>query len=90
MADSEYQSAERVLSLLLYLLQKQQGATREEVYQHVPSYRQAPSESAQRRMFERDVKQIEQVGFKVERQRGGPSLVVRQNAKHAIYKVSMP
>jgi len=71
MADSEYRSVERVLCLLLYLMNSKEGATREEIFRDVPVYQDAPSESAQRRMFERDIRQIEQVGFDVMRDRRG-------------------
>jgi predicted DNA-binding transcriptional regulator YafY len=72
MADSEYQSVERVLLLLLCLLNSgQEGITRQEIYQQIESYQKAPSESAQRRIFERDIRQLEQVGFHISRERGG-------------------
>src|SRR4029077_17705474 len=72
MADSEYQSVERVLLLLLCLVNSgEEGTTREEIYQQIEAYQKAPSESAQRRIFERDIRQLEQVGFHVRRERGG-------------------
>lgn len=77
----EYQSVERVLRLLSLLMKEQEGVTREEIYHHIPAYQSAPSERAQRRMVERDMRQLEQVGFHVERQRKGK--------EPAIYKVIM-
>jgi biotin operon repressor len=77
-AMSEYQSGGRLFALLNYLTSLEEGATREDVYQHVAGYQDAPSLSAKRRMFERDIRQLEQSGFPV------------QKVKHrgAIYKIA--
>lgn len=88
MADSEYRSVERVLKLLLYLMHAEEGATREEVYEHVPAYRQASSDSALRRMFERDIRQIEQVGFSVIRTKKDVDVKnPKRGSRNTIYRI---
>lgn len=67
-SNSEYQSADRMLRLQLYLMTNE--ATREEICQHVAGY-DGFSESAQRRLFERDIKRIELAGFAVSRRKTG-------------------
>lgn len=89
MSDSEYQSVERVLLLLRYLMQAEQGVTRSDIYRDIKAYQQASTESAQRRMFERDIRQLEQVGFCVIRERRGldASNLNNRGARHATYRV---
>lgn len=67
-SDNEYRSADRMLRLQLYLMTNE--ATREEICQHVTGY-DGFSESAQRRLFERDLKRIEFAGFVVSRKKAG-------------------
>ncbi len=75
---NEYQSARRVLALLTYLTSIEEGATREDVYEHVAGYQDAPSPSAKRRMFERDIRHLGQSGYPVEKARH----------RGAIYKIA--
>lgn len=88
MPDNEYQSVERVLLLLRYLTKSENGVTRSDICREVPAYQQAITESAQRRMFERDIRQLEQVGYSVIRTKKDVDIRnPKRGSRNTIYRV---
>lgn len=62
-------SGERIVRLLLLLINAEEGVTREEIYQAVPGYKSS-TEEAQRRCLECDINSLEAAGVQILRQTG--------------------
>ena len=59
-------SAERLLNLLIALLDRESGYTREQLRAIVPGYDRAGNQDAFERMFERDKAHLRSLGYPVE------------------------
>lgn len=57
---------ERLLNLLIALLETRQGRSREFLRENIPGYRESPSQEAFERMFERDKTDLRTMGIPVE------------------------
>ena len=81
MASQSSNQGDRILALLFVLLQSGDWLTREQIYQRVTAYQEAPSERARERAFDRDINHLEMSHFQISK--------VRNGTHPALYKASI-
>jgi predicted DNA-binding transcriptional regulator YafY len=79
--ESSNASAERILALLLLLMQGEYS--REELYAKIDAYQRDAEPESQRRMFDRDIATIRSVGIQVEHKAGKYSIPMAQFERKA-------
>ena len=60
---SEINSLERVISLTMLLMERKRGWTKSQIFERIQPYREAKSDDAKNKMFERDKNVLRSLGL---------------------------